>query len=896
MAVVINVTGTWNDKDIKKAQADLAKLGKTTQATGTQTKRSFGDATSSVKTFYAALAGAAVAKFAVDSVREFSDVQDATDALSATFGDSGQRLIDWANTAADAFNLSRNEALHAEQTFANFARSAGLSGQQLEGFSIDLTKRAADMASYFGGSTADAIEAISAALRGEQEPIRKYGVLMDDATLRAKALEMGLISTTKNALTPQQKVLAANAVLMKQTSQVQGDVERTAGSMGNQIKDAQQQFADLKASVGETVSVGLLPLMQALNKAVGAFNALPQPVKSVALVAGTAAAAFVYLAPKVKAAKEAVTAFAATDTKLKGFAKGGAIAVGIIGVAKAIGVLSDALYDVNVNSGAGLNAINKQLTDLVDVGKQPDAFGFKNYAGNTRDFNDALNTLAHNDWWRPETVTSWARGVVGMTNDVDQARESISAVDEALAAMVTDGHGDQAAAAIKALGDNYVKSGGSLDDFTRQFPQYNDAVIGAAKSTDTATVSLHNLEPAVTATERATKRLTTTWKALDGALGKQDARDQAIRSLKDLDDALEKSKGKLRGNSDAALDARAALRGSVGDIATYAKSFKDPQKQIEVLNDKTREIRKVLRANGVSQADMDKLLGPLLDAKQDMKKIGSDMGLGLSLGLDSKLTTAFSSGFELSRQAILGARKAADVNSPSRKTMKIGQELVEGLNKGILKDAGGAEKVMRDFTKRVIDASRDELSKLQAKGQQVLDFVAGIKSQVASAGSVTGFVAGEGPTTLKGVLTSMSGRVAEAKKFADAVGKLRGLHLNNASLQEIISAGPHDGLQIAQALLSGGLGAVGEVNSLEKQLNAAAARLGDQASLSQYGYTAGQAKALAKTEIHIEKGAVQIALPDGIRPADAAVIRRELKDVAQDVAREIRRELEKGRR
>jgi hypothetical protein len=49
--------------------------------------------------------------------------------------------------------------------------------------------------------------------------LRQYGVLLDDASLRQAALELGIISTTKNALTPQQKVLAAQALIYKQTGQ-----------------------------------------------------------------------------------------------------------------------------------------------------------------------------------------------------------------------------------------------------------------------------------------------------------------------------------------------------------------------------------------------------------------------------------------------------------------------------------------------------------------------------------------------------------------------------------------------------------------------------------------------------------------------------------------------------
>ena len=43
----------------------------------------------------------------------------------------------------------------------------------------------ADLASFHNTSPEEAIEAIGSAFRGEAEPMRKYGVLLDDASLSA---------------------------------------------------------------------------------------------------------------------------------------------------------------------------------------------------------------------------------------------------------------------------------------------------------------------------------------------------------------------------------------------------------------------------------------------------------------------------------------------------------------------------------------------------------------------------------------------------------------------------------------------------------------------------------------------------------------------------------------
>jgi hypothetical protein len=124
----------------------------------------------------------------------------------------------------------------------------------------------ADLASFNNTSPEEAALALGAALRGEAEPIRKFGVLLDDASLRQEALAMNLISTTKEALTPQNKVLAANALIMKSTVDAQGDVGRTASSAANQQRILSATLEDVQAKLGEKLLPAFEQGIQTLNE------------------------------------------------------------------------------------------------------------------------------------------------------------------------------------------------------------------------------------------------------------------------------------------------------------------------------------------------------------------------------------------------------------------------------------------------------------------------------------------------------------------------------------------------------------------------------------------------------------------------------------------------------
>lgn len=219
------------------------------------------------------VAGAAtqVVGFLGDSIGAASDMGETVSKTNVLFGESANALLAWSETAGNALGQSKQQALDAATTFATFGKSAGLTGDDLVKFSTGFTGLASDLASFNNTSPEQAIQAIGAALRGESEPLRAYGVLLDDASMRQKALELGIISTTKDALTPQQKVLAAQALIYEQTAAAQGDFARTSDGLANQQRILDANMANLKATVGEA----LLPVMLSFT---GVLNDLVQTV------------------------------------------------------------------------------------------------------------------------------------------------------------------------------------------------------------------------------------------------------------------------------------------------------------------------------------------------------------------------------------------------------------------------------------------------------------------------------------------------------------------------------------------------------------------------------------------------------------------------------------------
>jgi len=262
MAINIPIITEFADQGLKSAQGAFQNFRtEVANAEGAMGKFKAGtgaafDAVKANAGAFAIAGGAAFVAFGAKAISAASDFEESAAKIGEIFGDAADSVFDFADDAAQALGQSRQSVLDAAGTFGTFGKAAGLAGEDLSTFSNDFTALASDLASFNNTSPEEAVQALGAALRGESEPLRRYGVLLDDASMRQKALELGIIATTKNALTPQQKILAAQALIFEQSSDAQGDFERTSGSLANQQRILQAELENVTIEIGQK----LLPI------------------------------------------------------------------------------------------------------------------------------------------------------------------------------------------------------------------------------------------------------------------------------------------------------------------------------------------------------------------------------------------------------------------------------------------------------------------------------------------------------------------------------------------------------------------------------------------------------------------------------------------------------------
>lgn len=239
------------------------------------------------KSFVAPLAGlfavSAGVAFFKGAITGASDLAESQSKVGVVFGTASAQILTASKTAATAMGLSQSAYLAATGGLGNLLVSLNVAPKAAADMSQQMVALAGDMASFNNVSPEEALAAIQSGLTGETEPLKKFGVNMNDATLKAEALKLGLISSTKDAMDPQTKALAAQSLIMSQTGTAQGDFARTSDGLANQQRILAAQTEDLKTKIGNV----LLPVMTGvatfLNvNMIPAFNASGTVIKNVA--------------------------------------------------------------------------------------------------------------------------------------------------------------------------------------------------------------------------------------------------------------------------------------------------------------------------------------------------------------------------------------------------------------------------------------------------------------------------------------------------------------------------------------------------------------------------------------------------------------------------------------
>ena len=252
MAIIINVAGSYNDKDIKRARADLDKLGgavSTTSSTFSQKFESMGQSMANFGTTLTTRVTLPLVALGGLSLKFASDLEEATNKVDVVFGNSADAVKAFADDAASSFGFSEAKALEAAGTYGNLFRAMGIGENVSADLSTNLVGLAGDLASFNNANPEEVFDALRAGLSGETEPLKRFGINLNQARIEAEALNLGLI-TQGQEMDAAAKAQAVYSLIMQDTALAQGDFSRTSDGAANKTRILKARFEDIAAQLG----------------------------------------------------------------------------------------------------------------------------------------------------------------------------------------------------------------------------------------------------------------------------------------------------------------------------------------------------------------------------------------------------------------------------------------------------------------------------------------------------------------------------------------------------------------------------------------------------------------------------------------------------------------------
>lgn len=207
----------------------------------------------------------------VASVKWASEGVEATNKMNVVFGEHADIVAEFAKTSARSFAIASKDAKGYAATLGQILIISGETQESAAEMSVQILKLAADMASFDEVSIEEALTKIRSGLVGEVEPLRRVGILLSEAAVQAKAVELGL-GGANDELTDMVKVQVRLALIMDQSTDRLGDFTRTSREFANSLRIVRAQLIEIGTKLGGF----LLPILtKGLNKLKAILDVVP---------------------------------------------------------------------------------------------------------------------------------------------------------------------------------------------------------------------------------------------------------------------------------------------------------------------------------------------------------------------------------------------------------------------------------------------------------------------------------------------------------------------------------------------------------------------------------------------------------------------------------------------
>jgi hypothetical protein len=268
--------------DIKQFQRGMSQMQMQLKKVGSDLQRVGATLSRSVTLPILGVAGAAV--------KAASDVEEMQAKFNTVFKTVGGSVSKELGNFAKEVNRSRYDLQGFAATFGDIIKPMGFTEESAADMSVTLTKLAVDLSSFNNMPMDEAVRRLRGTLIGAHENAAEFGVIINENTLKQELMRMGA-DKLEGAQKEQAKTQARLNLLLKGTTDAQGDAARTSGSFANQMRGLVDATRDLGVDIGTVLMPYAKELVGTMRGLVDRFkNLSPEAKKTALAIAGLVAA------------------------------------------------------------------------------------------------------------------------------------------------------------------------------------------------------------------------------------------------------------------------------------------------------------------------------------------------------------------------------------------------------------------------------------------------------------------------------------------------------------------------------------------------------------------------------------------------------------------------------
>lgn len=203
--------------------------------------------------------GKAFGSLVVEGVKSFAELEQNIGGSEAVFGEFATSIQKTAEQAYRTMGTTQSEYLATANKMGALFQGSGLDAQRSMDLTTQAMQRAADMASVMGIDTQSALDAVTAAAKGNYTMMDNLGVAMNATTLEAYRVSQGM-DTAFSKMSNAEKAELAMKYFFENTTQYAGNFEREAsetisGSIGQLTAAVQTWVAGLGNSEADITAL-----------------------------------------------------------------------------------------------------------------------------------------------------------------------------------------------------------------------------------------------------------------------------------------------------------------------------------------------------------------------------------------------------------------------------------------------------------------------------------------------------------------------------------------------------------------------------------------------------------------------------------------------------------------